>query len=161
MKRTILFAIVCCLMQTAQAAEKTEAVPEYTITCAGTGIEGTWLVEVAIMQKKTGVVKEENLRAAALHGVLFRGVAATAKCGGYRPIVRQDGVEEKNREFFASLFGDGAKTLRYADVVNGSVTVVRTGKKDFRITATVSVKKDDLRHLLEDNKIIEGMGDMF
>lgn len=161
MKRTILFAIVCCLMQMAWAVEKTEAVPEYTIKCAGTGVEGTWLVEVAIMQKKSGVVKEEYLRAAALHGVLFRGVAASTKCGGYRPIVRQDGVEEKNSEFFASLFGDGEKTLRYADIVNGSVQVVRTGKKDFRITATVSVKKDDLRHLLEDNKIIEGMGDLF
>ena len=72
MKRTILFAIVCCLMQTAQAAEKTEAVPEYTITCAGTGIEGTWLVEVAIMQKKTGAGVEEHLRAAALHGAFNR-----------------------------------------------------------------------------------------
>lgn len=140
---------------------KGESIPPYEISCAGVGVEGTYLVEVAVIQPKPNVDVEDNIRRAAIHGVLFKGVSSSEQCAGYRPIVTKGGIEQEYSSFFSSFFKNKSKIASYANIVEGSLQVMKITKKNYRISAIVSVKKDNLRNMLESNKIIEGLKDLF
>ena len=140
---------------------KGESIPPYEISCNGVGVEGTYLVEVAVILPKPNADVEGNIRRAAIHGVLFKGVSASEQCSGYRPIVTKEGIEQEYSSFFSSFFKDDCKIASYANIVEGSLHVIKIPKKNYRISAIVSVKKDNLRNMLESNKVIEGLKDLF
>ena len=52
------------------AIAKVEKMPQYDITGAGSGTEGTILVKVYVYGSK---VSDQDLKRAAVHGVVFRG----------------------------------------------------------------------------------------
>ena len=69
MKRLVYF--VCALLLMVMSAfAKNDKMPQYDIVGAGSGSEGTVLVKVFVYAKK---VTENDLKRAAVHGVIFRG----------------------------------------------------------------------------------------
>jgi len=88
-------------------------------------------------------------------------VSASDKCSGYRPIVPKRETEQSRSDFFLPFFADNGRLATYADVVKGSLKILKMPKKQFRISAILSVRKDELRRLLEENKIIEGLSTLF
>ena len=70
--------------------------------------------------------------------------------------------EQKNANFFNSFFANEFRN--YAQQVAESRQVVTMGKgknKEYEITATVTVSKDQLRKYLVEKKIIKGLGGGF
>ena len=76
MKR-ILSLIILLLAFFVGAMAKGDKIPQYDITGAGSGTEGTILVKVYVYSKS---VKDEDLKRAAVHGVVFRGCSGNQRC---------------------------------------------------------------------------------
>jgi len=136
-------------------------VPEYEISCAGYGVEGTYLAKVSVLLPKPNEKVLENLRMAAVHGVIFKGLPASINCDGYRPFVSNPDALKNNADYFQSLFSDSYMSSYYASVLEGTLNVSKIKKKLYKITATVSIKKDSLRRKLEQDGIIKGFSDLF
>ena len=75
MKR-ILSLLCLMLMLSLVAFAKGNEMPQYDITGAGSGNEGMLLVKVFVYSKK---VTDQDLKRAAVHGVVFRGCSKTSK----------------------------------------------------------------------------------
>lgn len=161
MKRYILLVLVGMLNILPSFSKEKEEPLQYEVICAGTGVEGTYLVNVSVTVSNPNSMVEERLRKAAIHGVLFQGVSASDKCSGYRPIVPKRETEQSRSDFFLPFFADNGRLATYADIVKGSLKILKMPKKQFRISATLSVRKDELRRLLEENKVIEGLSTLF
>ena len=71
------------------AMAKGDEMPQYDITGAGSGTEGTILVKVYVYAKS---VKDEDLKRAAVHGVVFRG------CSGNQRGARQPSMAPAKAE---------------------------------------------------------------
>ncbi len=140
----------------------TDATPfpmeEYTLEGAGTGLQGTYLVTTSITSPKNDVTDDQLLRC-AIHGVLFRGFNSTANRQRQRPLAGSANVETQHAAFFSDFFSNGA-FKNYGQVVSGTRTVARVGKQ-FRVTSTVSVSKEQLRKDLQQKGIIQGLNDRF
>lgn len=159
---TMMLMLVLCALTPAWAAggKEKEASLKYDLTCAGTGLEGTYLATVSVYVPK--VPKNSDvLRKAAVHGVIFKGINAAKGCSAQRPLASNPNIEQEKADFFETFFKEGGGYLRYATIVEGSWTVAKTGKKEYRVTATVSLQKDQLRKYLEQEKVISGFSDMF
>ena len=154
---SILIALLCCISIYA----KDSGVPQYELKCAGIGVEGTFLIEVSVFMSKPNDNTEMNIRRAAVHGVLFKGVSASDQCSGYRPIVSDKSVESSHHSYFSTFFSNTGQAINYAEIIPGSLKIIKLASKQYSISAVVTVKKDDLRKILEDEKIIEKMGDLF
>lgn len=135
--------------------------PAYDILCAGTGIEGTYLAAVSVFLPKPDKGVDDNLRKVAVHGVLFKGMAASKDCSGQRPICEEVDCEQKHQAFFDDFFGSNATYNQYVSIVEGSLRVIKRGKKEYCISAVVSVNKDSLRKYLEEKDIIQGFKTIF
>ena len=69
MKRILSVVLLLFIMAIAAVA-KNDKMPKYDITGAGSGTEGTILVKIYVYSKS---VKDEDIKRAAVHGVVFRG----------------------------------------------------------------------------------------
>lgn len=134
-----------------------DLIVSYEIEGAGTGIQGTYLVQVTIVKEKATDV-EVPLRMAAVHGVLFRGFA------GYRqaqkPLAGSAAAEAEHADFFSDFFSETGSAVNYASIVSGSTTVTKMSK-NYQITATLTVQKDQLREYLEDAGVIKSLNSIF
>ncbi|MBO4802039.1 MAG: caspase family protein [Bacteroidaceae bacterium] len=131
---------------------------DYTLEGAGTGLQGTYLVTTSITSPKNDVTDEQLLRC-AIHGVLFRGFNSTANRQRQRPLAGSAEVETQQVAFFSDFFSSG-DFKNYGQVVPDTRTVVRVGKQ-YSVTATVSVAKEQLRKDLQQKGIIKGLGGRF
>lgn len=158
----VLIALLAFGTQLARGENKTTGdVPSYDIVCAGTGLEGTYLATVSVFLPKPDKNVDDNLRKAAVHGVLFKGMGASKDCSAQRPICEETDCEQKHQAFFGEFFGNSAAYNRYVSIVEGSLRVTKRGKKEYCISAVVSVNKDSLRKYLEEKGIIEGFKTIF
>lgn len=143
-----------------QAGNKTEIPLKYDITSAGVGAEGTFLIKVSVYQPK--VIKADDiLKKAAIHGVIFKGVSAGQGKQAQRPLASSLSIEKEKAEFFNEFFKENGTFLNYATLIEGSLEIVKSGKKEYKISAILSVQKDQLRKDLEKAKVITGFSDMF
>jgi hypothetical protein len=131
---------------------------DYTLEGSGTGVQGTYLVTTSITAKKNNVTDEQLLRC-AVHGVLFRGFTSAANRQKQRPLAGSADVETQQAAFFSDFFSSGA-FKNYGQVVPDTRTIVRVGK-EYRVTATVSVSKEQLRKDLQQKGVIKGLGSRF
>ncbi|MBR1545171.1 MAG: caspase family protein [Prevotella sp.] len=131
---------------------------EYTLEGEGTGLQGTYLVTTSITSDKNNVTDEQLLRC-AIHGVLFRGFNSTVNRQRQRPLAGSANVETQQAAFFYDFFANGA-FKNYGQVVPDTRTVVRIGKQ-FRVTSTVTVSKEQLRKDLQQKGIIQGLSGRF
>lgn len=126
----------------------------YEITCAGTGIQGTYLVEVTSYGKTVDAALAQ-MKKDAIHGVLFRGL--TGKCT-QKPLTGRAEVENEHKDFFDKFFGKSGDYAKYVvDDPNVAMVPVKIGKQ-YKVTKVVSVKKDMLRRDLEKAGIIKALG---
>ena len=128
----------------------------YDIEGVETGQQGTYLVKVYVYSKKSSVTTEE-FKFAAVHGVIFRGFAGTG-FGAQKPIAKPE-AQTQHADFFNAFFNNG-NYAAYAQVVNPVADRVKIGK-EYKIAATVSVSKDELRKTLEGAGVIRSLNSGF
>lgn len=141
-------------------AQNSYSVPRYDLKAYGTGTEGAYSAEVFVYLPKPNKGVDENIRKAAIHGVIFKGLTAGNGGVSQRPMADAS-AETEHTDFFTSFFNDASLLNRYVDIVEGSLRVEKVEKKLYRIRAIVSLKKDALRKYLEQNQIIESFKDLF
>lgn len=126
----------------------------YEITCAGTGVQGTYMVEVTSYGKTVDAALAQ-MKKDAVHGVLFRGL--TGKCT-QKPLAGKADVETEHKDFFDKFFGKSGDYAKYVvDDPNVAMVPVKIGKQ-YKVTKVLSVKKDMLRRDLENVGIIKVLG---
>ena len=128
----------------------------YDIEGVETGQQGTYLVKVYVYSKKSSVTTEE-FKFAAVHGVIFRGFAGKG-FGAQKPIAKPE-AQTQHADFFNAFFNNGDYAA-YAQVVNPVADRVKIGK-EYKIAATVSVSKDELRKTLEGAGVIRSLNSGF
>ena len=138
------------------AIAKDIKVPQYDITGAGSGSEGTILVKVYVYAKK---VTDADLKRAAVHGVVFRGCTGNSS-GAYQPAMAAPTVETENAAFCEGFFATDGECQNYASIVAGSYDRVKT-KKGYKSGAILQVNKTTLRKELEKAGIIRSLSSGF
>ena len=128
----------------------------YDIEGVETGQQGTYLVKVYVYSKKSSVTTEE-FKFAAVHGVIFRGFAGKG-FGAQKPIAKPE-AQTQHADFFNAFFNNGDYAA-YAQVVNPVADRVKIGK-EYKVAATVSVSKDELRKTLEGAGVIRSLNSGF
>lgn len=129
-------------------------IPAYTIEGAGTGLQGTYLVKVTMDAKSMEAATDQELAKCAVHGVLFRGFESAGNRQHQRPLAGSAFVETQNAGFFSHLFHHLFQ--QYGQTENTSRQVTKTGKNQFKVSATVTVKGDQLRKDLVAQGILNG-----
>ncbi|MBQ8224935.1 MAG: hypothetical protein IJZ86_06265 [Bacteroides sp.] len=139
-----------------QAKDKDEF--RYDIESAGSGTQGTDLVQVWVYSKK-GKTSDDDLKKAAVHGVIFRGFNGMNGLPSQRPLVKSITAEEQHKDYFNALF-NGAH-LHFASIVSGSYKRVRTSNKEYKVGVTIQVNRNALRKELENAGIIKKLSSGF
>ncbi len=159
MRRLVLIILAFLCVFTFSIEGKDKEMPEYELVGNGTGAQGTYLLTVSIVSKKKDV-KTADLARCAVHGVLFRGFANKEQRQSQKPLAGNAGVEASHPDFFNTFFSDNGRYASYVSEVSGSRQVVKSGKQ-YKVSATVTVNKDQLRRDLEDEGIIKGLNSAF
>lgn len=131
----------------------------YDIEGVETGKQGTFLVKVYVYTNKP-VATTEQIKYAAVHGVLFRGFSG--KGFATQKALARPEVETQKSDYFGAFWGNG-DYMAYANIVNAVADRIKLSGKDYKykIGAIVSVSKDSLRKALEDAGIIRGLNTGF
>lgn len=119
-----------------------------------TAAQGSYLVNVTVTSKKNKI-DDSEIAKCAVHGVLFRGFSAKGSLAGQKPLARSASAEAEHADFFEPFFTNGT-AIRYANTVPGSRSVVKVGKQ-YQISETVEVRKDELRKDLQAAGVIKGL----
>ena len=103
MKKKFCYLLISLLVSFSIQAKNKNDIPNYEIECAGTGIQGTYLVKVSIFVKKADV-KAEYIKKGAIHGVIFRGFSGGNGCTSQKAIVSNPVTEHEKSDFFNTFF---------------------------------------------------------
>lgn len=152
-----LFALVCVIF-TAYGKDK-GVIPQYEIIGAGTGSQGTYLVNVTVISNKNNP-DNDIIKLAAVHGVLFKGFSNKDHRQMQKPLAGRVANEAQHADFYKNFFSESGNALDFASIVEGSRKVIKSGKK-YRVTVTVSVNKEELRSYLESLGILKGLNSGF
>ena len=135
---------------------KGDKMPEYDITGAGSGTEGTILVKVYVYSKKA---TDQDLKRAAVHGVVFRGCSGNAS-GARQPAMAAPTAESDNAAFCEAFFATDGPCQNYATIVGGSYDRVKT-QKGYKCGAILQVNKTALRKELEKAGVVRSLSSGF
>ena len=138
------------------AIAKGDKLPKYDITGAGSGTEGTILVKVYVY---TSSVKDEDLKRAAVHGVVFRGCVGN-QSGARQPAMAPATAEADNASFCEAFFAADGQCQNYATIIDGSYDRVKT-PKGYKSGAIVQVDKTSLRKELEKAGVVRSLSTGF
>ncbi|MBQ7514040.1 MAG: caspase family protein [Prevotella sp.] len=130
---------------------------QYEIEGINTGVQGSYLVKVAVYTNK-GQVSQEHFKYAAVHGILFKGISGKG-FAVQKPLATVE-TEHKQASFFNKFWGNG-DYLSFANIVNEHAGRTKLSKKEYKIEAVVSVQKDELRKALEKAGIVRGLNTVF
>ena len=154
----LLILVGLCCSFAADGKHK-NSVPNYEISGAGTGSQGSYLVSVTVISKKNNP-NDDVFKRAAVHGVLFRGFSNTEHRQMQKPLAGNASNEAQHADFYQEFFSETGNAGNYASIVDSSRKVVKSGK-DYRVTVTVSVSKEELRSYLESLGILRGLNTIF
>ena len=159
MKTRIFMTILALIMAIGHASAKSDDL-QYDIQAAGSGQQGTYLLKVFVYSKSKKVTDAE-IKKAAIHGVIFRGVPGANGAPSQRPMAASPSVEKEQAEYF-KLFFDDSKGIydRFANIVPGSYERIKA-PKGYKVGATIQVMKDLLRQELERGGAIKGLNSGF
>lgn len=155
MKR-ILSLIILLLAFFVGAMAKGDKMPQYDITGAGSGTEGTILVKVYVYSKS---VKDEDLKRAAVHGVVFRGCSGN-QSGARQPAMASITAEADNASFCEAFFAADGPCQNYATIIAGSYDRVKT-QKGYKSGAILQIDKTALRKELEKAGVVRSLSSGF
>jgi len=166
MRKTIFFllsALFCLNVQATSTnqknADKDTQAFRYEIVCAGNAQPGCYLVKVSSYNKKQEIA-EKQCRKNAVHGVLFKGFTGDRGCTAQRALINTPGAEDQNAKYFQTFFADGGECSKYASIVPGTTVSEKVGK-EYKVTCTVNVRKDELRKAMEDAGIVKSFNSGF
>lgn len=129
----------------------------------GVGVDGTYLIRVTNYFRTTDEnVYLDGLKKDAVNCVIYNGIPAGNGSMQQPALINADTyIEGKEAEL--NTFFEQKKYLMFINsVVNSSKEIVKIrGSKDYKISVTISVKKDDLRTYLIDNGIIKALDNIF
>ncbi|MBQ9638933.1 MAG: hypothetical protein IJV22_05195 [Bacteroidales bacterium] len=151
-----LFSMMAMVLLCVAAMARGDKFPEYDITGAGSATEGTVLVKVYVYGMH---VSDEDLKRAAVHGVVFRGFANTAS-RVQQPAMASPTAEADNQSYCDAFFARDGMCQNYAQIVSGSYDRVKT-KKGMKCGATVQVNKSALRKELEKGGVVRSLSSGF
>ena len=155
MKR-VLSLIILLLTLFIGAMAKSDKMPQYDITGAGSGSEGTILVKVYVYAKS---VKDEDLKRAAVHGVVFRGCTGN-QSGARQPAMAPATAEDEHEAFCEKFFAADGPCQKYASIVAGSYDRVKT-QKGYKSGAILQIDKTSLRKELEKAGVVRSLSSGF
>ena len=135
------------------------AYTNYEISGAGTGTQGSYLVEIALNSKKKNV-DGLTLKRAAVHGVLFRGFSSQEHRQHQRPLAGGAANEAQHVDFYKEFFSEEGSAPQYASIVPGSKSITKSGKY-YVIKATVTVNKEELQKYLSQSGVISNLNKAF
>ncbi len=144
------------LLTVAGAMAKGDKMPQYDITGAGSGTEGTVLVKVYVYTKNA---KDTDLKRAAVHGIVFRGCSGN-NSGARQPAMAKPTAEADNAAFCNEFFASDGQCQNFASVVAGSYDRVKT-PKGYKCGAIVQVDKTSLRKELEKAGVVRSLSSGF
>lgn len=161
MKRFLIFSFLFFVINCFAHSSKNTGneLPPYEISGAGTGTQGTYLVEVVVTSKNKSV-SDDVLKRAAVNGVLFRGFSDTTSRKTQKPLAGSAANEAQHADFYKEFFGENGSAASYANIVSGSRSVTKSDKQ-YKIKATVSVNKESLIKYLQDMGIVRGLNSIF
>ena len=136
---------------------KSNKVLPYDIVGAGSAKEGMALVKVYVYGKK---ISDEDLKIAAVHGVVFKGYAGGNTSGARQPAMAAAHLESENKEFCDSFFDKNGECQTYATIINGSYDCVKT-MKGYKYGAILQIDKVSLRKTLERAGVVRGLSSGF
>ena len=152
-----IFCVTCFLIAFVLGAmAKGDIVPQYDITGASSVTEGTIVVKVYIYAKSA---KDEDLKRAAVHGVVFRGCSGN-ESGARQPAMAPANAEQENAAFCESFFAADGACQKFASVIAGSYDRVKT-KKGYKTGAILQVDKTALRKELEKAGVVRALSSGF
>lgn len=133
---------------------------QYEIVGSKGGTQGTYIVKVYVMEKKSKP-DLELLKKCAVHGVLFKGFTIENSRVTQKPLAGSPLAEQEHADFFEAFFRDGGAYNSYVSMITPQYDIVKMSKKQYRIGATFSVAKDQLRKDLEQAGILKGLNSGF
>lgn len=150
----LLSFVLICITPIAYS-KNMNSLPQYELTGAGTGSQGTYLVNVTVISKKSN--PDDNLlKRAAVHGVLFKGFSSNEHRQTQKPLAGSATNENKYADFYNDFFSESGDASNYASIIESSRKVIKSGK-EYRVTVTVSINKEDLRSHLESLGILSNL----
>ena len=155
---------VSLLLTSCSSSKKTVTnVKLYSVETMGVGNDGTYLIKVTdYFRSADESVYLDGLKRDAVHCIIYQGIPAgngsIKQPALMNADTRLDGNEQALNEFFEQKL-----YLNYINsVVNSSKEITKLkDSKDYKISAIISVNKDDLRKYLIDNKIIKSLDYIF
>ena len=132
---------------------------DYEIEGAGVGAQGTYLVKVTVVSKKSKVQNAQIARC-AVHGVLFRGFVNKELRQNQKPLARGPSAEAQHADFYKDFFSESGMSKNYVSAVKGSQQVVKSGK-EYKVSTIVTVNKDQLLSDLKAAGVIRGLNSGF
>ncbi|MBQ9077130.1 MAG: hypothetical protein IJY31_04740 [Muribaculaceae bacterium] len=155
---SILCAILVVLPSVAK--DNTEVTFDYQIEGVGTGSQGTDLVQVWVMCKKPNIT-DVQIGRCAVKGILFKGFSSKEFRQQRKPLAGSANVEQQHADFFNEFFKDDGAFSNYVQVISNTRKVVKLEKKQYKVGATVTVLKEQLRKDLEAAGILKNINDGF
>ena len=156
-KRILFLFFVMLSIMSLQAKKVDITQTRYDIEGVNTGTQGNFLVKVYIYTNK-GEATTEQLKYAAVHGVLFRGFSG--KGFAKQKALARPEIEKQKADFFNAFWSNG-DYLQFASVIDAVADRVKISGKEYKIGAIVSVSKEFLRKTLESAGIIRGLNSGF
>ena len=129
----------------------------------GVGIDGTYLIRVTDYFRTTDErVYLDGLKKDAVHSVIYSGIPAGNGSIRQPALLNKDTRIEGSEEALNNFFEQKLYNNFINSVVNSSKNIVKIqGSKDYKISVTLSVNKDELRKYLIDNNIIKSLDYLF
>ena len=165
--RKLLFCfmtfIVLMLTSCSTSKNMTSSVRQYEVETLGVGTDGTYLIKVTDYFRTTDErVYLDGLKKDAVHCVIYSGIPAGNGSMKQPALMTNDTRIEGNEELLDNFFEQKLYLNFINSVVNSSKTITKIqGSKDYKISAGISVNKDDLRKYLIDNNIIKPLNFLF
>lgn len=155
MKR-ILFTIMLCLGCFYLYAQ------DYSLTSGGVDNNGNYVVKIVVSTKKKPSKSAEDLvRQYAVHGVMFKGVAAAQDYSGHPALIKDPNVEQIKKTWFDAFWNEGAYK-RYVSITPASLSVLKNKQSKMTETsALVTVSGNELKKYLEEECIIKGLSNLW
>ena len=158
-KITYLSLFVILILSSCTSTKKVATVTkDYEVETMGVGKDGTYLIKVTDYFKTADErVYIDGLKKTAVHCVIYRGIPA-GNGSLKQPALMNNDTKIEGNDFF-----EQKQYLNFVgSIVNSSKSITRIkGSKDFKISLTVSVNKDELRKYLSDNGIIKSLDFIF
>ena len=165
-KLVLLLTCICLACASSVFAGKKKKAEEdtfrfrYDIEYSKTAADGVLMVKVWSYSPKANIATEQ-CRMNAVHGVLFKGYAASTSSASQKPLVKDASLESARSDFFNAFFSENGPYMRYVSTVLEGSTEVRKVGKEYKVGVVVTVNKDMLRKHLEDVGIIKGLSSGF